>query len=141
MRKRTETKKARRRGSARSDMQPPTERRGGKTFVIIPQSDYRRLVDAAAQRVESMPALPPEAADGTMPALEFARASIARGIIRDRRGLAWSQAELARRAGIRVETLNRIERAKVTPDAATLNKIDAAIRRGRRSGTRAAAAG
>src|SRR3954452_20741628 len=140
MPKSTATNKTPRRKQAGRDALPPTERRGGKTYVVIPQSDYRRLIDAA-RRVESMPELPPEAADGTMPALEFARASIARGIIRDRRALAWSQAELARRAGIRVETLNKIERAKVTPDAATLNKIDAAIRRGRRSGTRAAAAG
>jgi transcriptional regulator with XRE-family HTH domain len=34
---------------------------------------------------------------------------------------------LARRAGIRPETLNRIERAKTTPDVATLAKIDRAL--------------
>jgi transcriptional regulator with XRE-family HTH domain len=38
-----------------------------------------------------------------------------------------SQAELARRAGIRVETLNRIEKAKVTADVATMEKIDRAL--------------
>jgi transcriptional regulator with XRE-family HTH domain len=37
----------------------------------------------------------------------------------------WSA--LARRAGIRPETLNRIERAKTTPDVATLAKIDRAL--------------
>jgi transcriptional regulator with XRE-family HTH domain len=34
-----------------------------------------------------------------------------------------SQAEVARRAGIRPETLNRIEKAKVTADTATVTKI------------------
>jgi ribosome-binding protein aMBF1 (putative translation factor) len=75
-----------------------------------------------------------------MPALEFARATIARGIIADRNALGWSQAELARQANIRVETLNKIERARVTPDAATLRKIDAAIARARKSRSRGATA-
>jgi transcriptional regulator with XRE-family HTH domain len=36
--------------------------------------------------------------------------------------------ELARRAGIRVETLNRIETGKRTPSIATIEKLDAALR-------------
>jgi len=38
-----------------------------------------------------------------------------------------SQAELARRAGIRAETLNRIERGRTTPDVATIAKIERAL--------------
>jgi DNA-binding XRE family transcriptional regulator len=34
-----------------------------------------------------------------------------------------TQAELARRAAIRPETLNRIEKGKTTPDTATIAKI------------------
>jgi transcriptional regulator with XRE-family HTH domain len=40
-----------------------------------------------------------------------------------------SQAELARRAGIRVETLNRLEKARHIPDQATFDKIDAVLKR------------
>ena len=53
--------------------------------------------------------------------------SQARQIILERTALGLSQAELARRAGVRVETLNRIERAKVTADTATIAKIDKAL--------------
>ena len=38
-----------------------------------------------------------------------------------------SQAELARRAGIRPETLNRLERCRTTPDTATIAKIERAL--------------
>jgi transcriptional regulator with XRE-family HTH domain len=46
-----------------------------------------------------------------------------------------SQAELARLSGIRVETLNRIEKAKNKPNVATIEKIDRGLRRaaGKRS--------
>src|SRR5262245_33071890 len=40
---------------------------------------------------------------------------------RNRSGL--TQAELARRAGIRTETLNRIERGRTTPDFSTIRKL------------------
>ena len=38
-----------------------------------------------------------------------------------------SQAELARRAGVRPETLNRIERGHTTPDFATIRKLVVAM--------------
>lgn len=44
-------------------------------------------------------------------------------IVARRTVLHLSQARLARRAGVRVETLNRIERGHTTPDFATLRKL------------------
>jgi transcriptional regulator with XRE-family HTH domain len=76
--------------------------------------------------------MPPADKDGNRPALEAVRVLLARGVIRDRAALGWSQAELARQSGVRVETLNRIERAKVTPDEATLNRIDRALQKATR---------
>jgi DNA-binding XRE family transcriptional regulator len=61
---------------------------------------------------------------GNYPAVEYARTSLARKIIKMRRMAGLSQAELARRAGIRPETLNRIEKGKTTPDVATIAKIE-----------------
>ena len=46
---------------------------------------------------------------------------LARKIIKARRMAGLSQAELARRAAIRPETLNRIEKGKTTPDTATIS--------------------
>jgi predicted transcriptional regulator len=64
---------------------------------------------------------------GNYPAREFLRVSIARDIIKGRRKAGLSQAELARRAGIQPAVLNRIERAKVDAETATVDKILGAI--------------
>jgi len=55
------------------------------------------------------------------------RAMMARKIIAARNAVGLSQAALARKAGIRVETLNRLEKGKHTPDLATTGKINKAL--------------
>lgn len=70
---------------------------------------------------------PERLASGNYPALEYVRASIARDIIRDRKAKGWSQDELASRAGVRRETLSRIELGKHAPTKRILGKIDAAL--------------
>ena len=97
----------------------------GQRFVIVPEGEYRRLREAAEGIA---PELPPADARGYYPAVETMRALLARDILRQRRALGLSQAELARRAGIRPETLNRIEQGKHTPSVPTVDKIDRAIR-------------
>lgn len=52
---------------------------------------------------------------------------MARKIIPARKAVGLSQAGLARKAGIRVETLNRLEKGKHTPDLATMEKINRAL--------------
>lgn len=95
----------------------------GERFVLLPESDYSRLAGESAP-----PELPPADSDGYYPALESMRAIMARGIIKRRWHCGLTQAELARRAGIRPETLNRIERAVRAPSVATMDRIDAALR-------------
>jgi DNA-binding XRE family transcriptional regulator len=73
---------------------------------------------------DDWPQLPEPDANGDYPAVEYARVSLARKIIKRRRIVGLSQAELARRAGIRPETLNRIEKGKTTPDVATVARIE-----------------
>jgi DNA-binding XRE family transcriptional regulator len=89
----------------------------GKRFIILPEAEFERMAG-----------LPPADATGKRPAVAAMRAVLARDIVRDRERIGWSQAELARRAGIRVETLNRIETGKHTPSVATIEKIDTALR-------------
>jgi len=83
------------------------------------------LPEAANERMTAMP--PPDAA-GNRPAVAAMRSVLARDIVLDRQRVGWSQAELARRAGIRVETLIRIETGKHTPSVSTIEKIDTALR-------------
>ena len=100
----------------------------GKTFVILEQSEYERLRSRAQPTgEEQLPPLPPPDAKGNYPALPYARASLARKIIRRRQAAGLSQVELARRAGIRPETLNRLEQGRHTPTVATVDKLDRAL--------------
>ena len=98
----------------------------GKRWVILPERDYKRLA-ARADADAGWPELPKPDAQGNYPAVEYARASLARKITKARRQAALTQADLARRAGIRPETLNRIEKGKTTPDVATIAKIERAL--------------
>jgi DNA-binding XRE family transcriptional regulator len=98
----------------------------GKRFVILPEAEYERLRGEGGNDA-NLPPLPKRLASGNYPAIEYARAITARDIIMARRRLGRSQSELARQAGIAVETLNRIERARMTPSVATMQKIDRAL--------------
>jgi DNA-binding XRE family transcriptional regulator len=96
----------------------------GKKFVLISATEYRRLTKRPTPAIPAMPAL---LSDGTYPAAEAMRTMMARKIIAARHAVGLSQAALARKAGIRVETLNRLEKGKHTPDLATMAKINRAL--------------
>lgn len=98
----------------------------GKRFVLIPESEYRRLTRRFVPTLPRMPRISP---DGTYPAGRAMRTMMARKIIAARNAVGLSQAALARNAGIRVETLNRLEKGKHTPDLATMAKINKALDR------------
>ena len=97
----------------------------GQRMVILREDEYTRLVQKAD---EWEPLLPTPNGRGNYPALETLDVLLARDILRHRRRLGLSQAELARRAGIRPETLNRIEQGKRSPSVRTVDKIDKALR-------------
>ena len=85
------------------------------------------------------PPLPKPDEEGNVPALEYVRASIARDIIRERRALGLTQGQLAKLAGVRQETLCRLETGRHSPTVRTVEKIDRALRRaaaGKRNGRR-----
>src|SRR5437773_194372 len=111
-------------------------RRKGKRFVLLDEKIFAGIVD----QMRDLPDLPPADADGTREALPFARVSIARNIIRQRKMLGWSQRELARQSGVNVETLNRIEKGRVIAETATIARLDRALRRGRKPTRRTQAA-
>jgi DNA-binding XRE family transcriptional regulator len=98
----------------------------GKRMVMIEEGDYEDLLRKV---FADEPDLPAPNADGNYPALQTAAVIQARDILRARRKLGLSQAELARRAGIRPETLNRIEHGKNAPSVPTIAKIDKALKK------------
>ena len=71
--------------------------------------------------------MPSSSVDRTYPAAEAMRAMMARKIIAAREAVGLTQAELARKARIRVETLNRLENGTRTPGLATMGKINKAL--------------
>ena len=72
--------------------------------------------------------LPHPPANGNYPAAETIRAIYAHRQIQERESAGLSQSELARRAGLRPETINRLEKGKHSLDTATLAKITKALR-------------
>jgi DNA-binding XRE family transcriptional regulator len=79
----------------------------------------------------------PEAdAEGNVPAVAFGRATLARGIIRDRARAGLTQAELASLAGIRTETLCRLERGRHTPSVETVRRLDRVLKKALAKGPR-----
>lgn len=107
----------------------PTLTIDGKTYVVVPESEFERLRNLAESGSDSDgPPLPAANRDGTFPAVAYARASLARKIIRRRRALGLSQDDLARRAGVRPQTLDRFERGTAEPDVRTVDKIDRALK-------------
>jgi len=105
-------------------------RLGGEDYVILPSKEFERLTGLA--KVAEIPPLPDPDGKGNYPAIEYLRASIARSVIRDRVALGLTQRELAKLAGVRVETLCRIETGRHTASTATIDKLDRALKRATR---------
>lgn len=98
----------------------------GKDYVIVRRETYDRLTQLS--KAAKLPELPGQDADGNYPAVPYARALLARKLIRDRVAAGLTQRELARRAGIRFETLCRLEVGRHTPSVPTIEKLERALR-------------
>ena len=120
-----------------------TTKPGQRTRLQVNQRAYQRLrAENARLRLQlkkrptlledrdpDLPALPPVDERGQYPAIATARAIIARQIVRGRKAAGWTQAELAARAGVRQETISRIETGKHSPGLKTMAKIDQALKK------------
>jgi DNA-binding XRE family transcriptional regulator len=98
-----------------------------KELVILSRETFDELMEKAGV----MPPLPPAAADGSRPAVAFAEASIARDVVRRRIAAGWTQREQAKRAGVRSETISRLEAAKHIPTEETILRIEKALMTGK----------
>jgi len=100
---------------------------GGKQFVVIERKEFERLTGKRIGSGSPLPPLPAPDARGNYPAIAYGRALLARRIVAARNLAGWTQAELARRAGVRKETIHRIEAGKNNPDESTFAKIEKAF--------------
>ena len=82
---------------------------GGRNFVVVPEQEYLRLVGS----------VPVEKID----AVAYARASISRDLRRKRESAGLTQAVGAARAGIRLETLSRLENGRGNPTVSTVRRL------------------
>ena len=100
----------------------------GQRFVLLPEGEYERLCSRASESVpvndDDLPPLPKPDKNGNFPAVEYARVSLARDIIRDRRAAGLTQHDLAKLAGTRQETISRIESGRYAPSVKLVDKID-----------------
>jgi DNA-binding XRE family transcriptional regulator len=99
---------------------------GGKPYVLVPPEEYERLTALAG--ATKLPPLPLADEHGNYPAVEYARASLARKIVKGRVAAGLTQRELARRAGIGLAKLSRIEAGQDTPTVLAIDKLDRALK-------------
>ncbi len=95
-------------------------------YVILPRRQYEQLTLLA--KAAELPPLPKRDTDGNYPAVEYARASLARKMIRMRVEAGLSQQALADLAGVRVETICRVEKGHNIPSVPTIAKIERALK-------------
>lgn len=105
----------------------------GQRFVLLPEAEYDRLCAKASETApvtdDDLPPLPKPDKEGRFPAVEYARISLARDIIRDRHAARLTQQELAALAGTRQETISRIESGNYTASHKTIDRIDRALQK------------
>ena len=105
-------------------MKPRYLKINGKRMVAVSQADFEELLRRADLWEPDMP----EPDERGLYPLSVLAVIQARDILRARRKLGLSQVDLARRAGIRPETINRIELGKNKPSVLTIAKIDRALK-------------
>ena len=97
---------------------------GSTTAAPAPQ----RSVTSHSDLGDRLPELPTADSQGYYPATETIRIILARQIIRRRHAAGWTQAQLAKRARVRQETISRLETGKHAPNVTTVDKINMALR-------------
>jgi DNA-binding XRE family transcriptional regulator len=112
-------------------------------MVMVPAEEHNRLLTEvsrlrrAMQRLKRLveeeddhdvPPMPKLDERGCYPALEAIRVGLARTIIERRKAAGWTQEKLARAAGVRQETVSRLETGKHAPNIRTVDKIELALK-------------
>ena len=86
---------------------------GGSTYYLVTGARYSSLIR--------------EAGRGNVDAVDYARASIGRDLRRRRAKAGLTQAQVAARSGLRLETISRLENGRGNPTVATVRRILSAV--------------
>jgi DNA-binding XRE family transcriptional regulator len=100
----------------------------GKEYMLVPRDHWKAMTDRpsrSAGKLLNQPALMPDGNYG----IEHVRISLANKIITRRKAAGLTQAQLAKRANVRVETISRLENGLHMPGARTFDKLDRALNR------------
>ena len=107
----------------------------GTQYVMVPRRQWESIVRSRPAN-PSNPGRslkqPPRLPDGSF-TIEHVRISLANKISARRKAAGLTQAQLAKRAHVRVETISRLENGLHMPGAGTFDKIDRALNRFKKS--------
>ncbi|HSW02193.1 MAG TPA: helix-turn-helix transcriptional regulator [Sedimentisphaerales bacterium] len=84
----------------------------GTWYVIVREDEFREMTRPR-----------PEGTEDDLDAVSMSDQRLADRLLRRRQEAGLTQKDLALRAGVRVETLNRIEKGRTTPDFGTVRKL------------------
>lgn len=98
----------------------------GKRYAVVEEDTLRAICDRACVRF-NVDTPPPPPCDVIPSADMLDERRLGPRIVLRRRRAGMTQIELARRAGVRVETLNRVEKGRTIPDFATMRKLVVAM--------------
>jgi DNA-binding XRE family transcriptional regulator len=103
----------------------------GKEYVLLEREEFERMTASPGSPggQTGLPPLPAADKEGNVPAIAYGRALLARRLILARRRAGLTQVELARRARLRPETINRLERGRHNPDQSTYERIEKVLGR------------
>ena len=96
----------------------------GIWYVIIKEDEFRALTHTRYSKTKI----------DALDAINISDQRIADRLLQRRQAAELTQKDLAKLAGVRVETLNRIEKGRTTPDFKTIRKLVNAINQHNKTG-------
>jgi len=100
----------------------------GKEYVLIPRKHWERMSRKSAVTSDEPVQIPPASRDGSF-SLEHVRISLANKMSARRKAAGLTQAQLAKQARVRVETISRLENGLHMPGIGTFSRIDRILNR------------
>ena len=100
----------------------------GREYVLVPRKQWESVMGKSAPADGKALKVPPPSQDGSY-SLEHVRISLANKMVARRKAAGLTQAQLARQAGVRVETISRLENGLHMPGVRTFDRIERALNR------------